>query len=117
MRKSTLFTLALLAAISASSQTNPANSLTVEKIMRDPKWIGTSPSGPEWSFDGKYLLFSWNPEKATSDSVYYITPTALTPKKHPGPSGRIYWTMPVSGTIPNVPNTCLCARAIFTWAM
>jgi dipeptidyl aminopeptidase/acylaminoacyl peptidase len=47
--------------------------LTVEKIMRDPKWIGTSPSNPYWTEDGKYLLFNWNPERAVSDSLYYIT--------------------------------------------
>jgi dipeptidyl aminopeptidase/acylaminoacyl peptidase len=57
--------------------------LTVEKIMRDPKWIGTSPSNPYWSNDGKYLFFSWNPEKATSDSLYYITKDNLTPRKAP----------------------------------
>jgi len=28
------------------------DKLTVEKIMRDPKWMGTSPSGTQWSFDG-----------------------------------------------------------------
>lgn len=55
--------------------------LTVEKIMRDPKWIGTSPKDPSWTADGKYLLFSWNPEKAISDSVYYISSTDLVPKK------------------------------------
>ena len=55
--------------------------LTVEKIMRDPKWIGTSPSNPYWSEDGKYLLFNWNPEAAVSDSVYYITSGNLTPVK------------------------------------
>jgi len=55
--------------------------LTVEKIMRDPKWIVTSPSNPYWSEDGKYLLFNWNPESAISDSVYYITPTNLSPVK------------------------------------
>ncbi|HEX6427284.1 MAG TPA: prolyl oligopeptidase family serine peptidase, partial [Niastella sp.] len=55
--------------------------LSVEKIMRDPKWIGTSPSTPLWSADGKYLLFNWNPEKATTDSLYYITPTATVPQK------------------------------------
>jgi dipeptidyl aminopeptidase/acylaminoacyl peptidase len=55
--------------------------LTVEKIMRDPKWIGTSPSNLQWTADGKYLLFNWNPEKATTDSLYYITPTATVPQK------------------------------------
>jgi dipeptidyl aminopeptidase/acylaminoacyl peptidase len=55
--------------------------LTVEKIMRDPKWIGTSPSNLQWTADGKHLLFNWNPEKATVDSVYYISLTATTPQK------------------------------------
>jgi dipeptidyl aminopeptidase/acylaminoacyl peptidase len=55
--------------------------LTVEKIMRDPKWIGASPANPQWTAGGKYLVFNWNPEKASADSVYYITPTATTPQK------------------------------------
>jgi dipeptidyl aminopeptidase/acylaminoacyl peptidase len=57
------------------------NPLTIEKIMRDPKWMGTSPSNLQWTADGKYLLFNWNPEKAATDSLYYITPTATTPQK------------------------------------
>jgi dipeptidyl aminopeptidase/acylaminoacyl peptidase len=49
------------------------DSLTVEKIMRDPKWIGTSPSNPFWNADGTKLYFAWNPENAPSDSLYYIS--------------------------------------------
>lgn len=80
MRKLQLFSVALLITTAAAwSQTT--GTLTVDKIMRDPKWIGTSPSGPSWSLDGKYLSFDWNPEKAASDSTYYITPTSLTPQK------------------------------------
>ncbi len=55
--------------------------LTVQKIMRDEKWIGTSPSNPYWSSDSKYLFFNWNPEKAVSDSIYYITKDNLIPEK------------------------------------
>jgi len=55
--------------------------LTVEKIMRDPKWIGTSPSSPFWSADGQKLYFNWNPDKAPSDSVYYITLNKHQPVK------------------------------------
>lgn len=58
--------------------------LTVEKIMRDPKWIGTSPSNLQWTADGKYLLFNWNPEKAAADSLYYITTTVTVPQKSSG---------------------------------
>lgn len=49
--------------------------------MRDPKWIGTSPSAPYWSYNGKELFFNWNPEKAVSDSLYSITLTDKTPRK------------------------------------
>ena len=55
--------------------------LTVDKIMRDPNWIGTSPSNVQWSNDGKYIYFNWNPEKALADSTYYITLTNKTPVK------------------------------------
>lgn len=44
--------------------------LTVENIMRDPKWIGTSPSGIFWSYDSKQIYFKWNPGKNLSDSSY-----------------------------------------------
>ncbi len=59
------------------------NSLTVEKIMRDPKWIGTSPSSTFWDADGLKLYFQWNPDKVASDSLYFITTQNLTPQKVP----------------------------------
>jgi dipeptidyl aminopeptidase/acylaminoacyl peptidase len=55
--------------------------LTVEKIMRDPSWIGTSPSNPQWNQDGQYLFFSWNPTNAPADSLYFITLNNKTPVK------------------------------------
>ncbi len=51
--------------------------------MQDPKWIGTSPSRPYWSANGKYLFFQWNPEQAPSDSLYYITREDPNPRKAP----------------------------------
>jgi dipeptidyl aminopeptidase/acylaminoacyl peptidase len=71
--------LLLLAAMAQAQQGKPV--LTVEKIMQDQKWIGTSPSNPFWSADGRYLFFSWNPENAKSDSLYYITLSDRTPRK------------------------------------
>ncbi len=47
--------------------------LTVEYIMRDPKWIGTSPSGVFWNYDSESIYFKWNPEKNISDSSYYFS--------------------------------------------
>jgi dipeptidyl aminopeptidase/acylaminoacyl peptidase len=46
------------------------SSLTIDKIMQDPKWIGTSPSNHFWALDNSKIYFSWNPEKAFSDSLY-----------------------------------------------
>lgn len=57
--------------------------LSVEKIMRDPKWIGASPSNPEWSADGQTLYFNWNPENAPSDSLYAVSLKNMVPQKVP----------------------------------
>lgn len=58
------FLLFTLTSVIANAQ------LTVEKIMRDPKWMGTQPSNISWSWDGKQIFFSWNPDKNISDSTY-----------------------------------------------
>ena len=79
MKISFSFLLLLLApALWAQKTLAP---LTVEKIMRDQRWIGTSPSSPYWSADGRYLFFSWNPENNKTDSLYYITLVDRTPRK------------------------------------
>src|SRR4051812_10295742 len=75
MRK-LLLLLFLVIAYYAQSQT-----LTVEKIMQDPKWIGTSPTNVFWSYDSKTLYFKWNPEKAISDSFYSYQLNAKVPVK------------------------------------
>ncbi len=80
MLKGIVTYMLLFPTITLFSQTESVK-LTVEKIMRDPKWIGTSPSLPRWSTDSKTLYFNWNPEKATSDSLYFITTTNKTPVK------------------------------------
>jgi dipeptidyl aminopeptidase/acylaminoacyl peptidase len=61
--------------------TNSTAQLTVEKIMRDPKWIGTSPSNLQWGEEGQTLYFNWNPDSAISDSLYYITLANKIPRK------------------------------------
>ncbi len=50
-----------------------AQQLTVEKIMRDPKWIGTSPTNISWTWDNKSIFFLWNPDKNVSDSFYIFS--------------------------------------------
>src|SRR5262245_18598591 len=75
--KKFLFCL-LVAPASYAQQLAP---LTVEKIMRDPRWMGVSPSGIYWSEDSKQVYFSWNPEKNALDSLYSVTLANRTPQK------------------------------------
>jgi dipeptidyl aminopeptidase/acylaminoacyl peptidase len=70
--------LFLFTVISSFAQLSP---LTIEKIMRDPKWMGSQPSNPQWSIDGKTLYFNWNPNKEVADSLYFITLSNKIPTK------------------------------------
>ena len=58
-----------------------AQKLSLEQIMADPKWIGTQPSQPIWSADGKTLYWKWNPDKKTADSLYKSTAPNWLPVK------------------------------------
>lgn len=80
MRFTLLFLLVLFVAPVGMAQ-QALSELTVEKIMRDPKWIGTAPSNLNWSADGKTLYFNWNPDAAAADSLYKITLQNRTPQK------------------------------------
>ena len=75
-----------LLSVDISLAQQKLDKLTVEKIMRDPRWIGTSPSNIYWSGDGNSLYFNWNPDSAPSDSIYFITladhkPTKVSPQR------------------------------------
>lgn len=80
MRKALVTSLSVFIYFIAFTQQKP-EQLTVEKIMRDPKWIGTSPSSISWSNDGNTLFFNWNPDRNPADSLYYITLTNKVPAK------------------------------------
>lgn len=75
-----LVTIAMAVSAGVNAQNAPG-VLTVQKIMSDPRWIGSSPSDAAWSSTGKTLYFSWNPENAPADSVYKITFGNKTPQK------------------------------------
>ncbi len=77
MRKIVVVSFLLITAYCSFAQTK----LTVEKIMRDPKWMGTSPSRPFWDKQGNKLYFLWNPDNRASDSLYYITTANRIPVK------------------------------------
>jgi dipeptidyl aminopeptidase/acylaminoacyl peptidase len=68
MRKLTLMLL-LAAPAAQAQQTAP---LTVEKIMRDQKWIGVAPSNYRWSDDSKTVYFDWNPQNKPKDVLYRV---------------------------------------------
>jgi dipeptidyl aminopeptidase/acylaminoacyl peptidase len=57
------------------------DTLTVEKIMRDPKWIGISPSNIRWSDDSKKIYFKWNPGHDEADALYAIATGNTSPQK------------------------------------
>lgn len=74
----TIVTLFCLSPFALAQSLSP---LTVEKIMRDPKWMGTQPGTPQWDINGSTVYFTWNPDNNTSDSIYYITAGNKTPVK------------------------------------
>lgn len=60
------FASIIFVAVAALAQ----SPLTVEKIMRDPKWMGTSPSNISWDDASKAIYFNWNPDNNPTDSLY-----------------------------------------------
>lgn len=69
MKKYFVFFL-LYAATVQAQQLAP---LTVQKIMRDPKWMGTAPSNYRWAEDSKTVFFTWNPENKDKDQNYKVS--------------------------------------------
>lgn len=74
-----LFTLLLLAGASAQAQQNSA--LSVEKIMRDQKWIGVAPTNFRWAADSKVLFFDWNPENKDKSEGFQVQAASLKREK------------------------------------
>jgi dipeptidyl aminopeptidase/acylaminoacyl peptidase len=72
--------VALVGFISASALAQNT-TLTVEKIMKDQQWVGTSPSNVSWSWDSKSVFFNWNPDKNVMDSFYTYKLNSKQPEK------------------------------------
>jgi dipeptidyl aminopeptidase/acylaminoacyl peptidase len=77
MKKLLIF---LLIITSANTFAQKLDSLTIEKIMRDPKWICTSPSQIRWGDDSKKVYFDWNPKGEYRGDTYSITINNTTPQ-------------------------------------
>jgi len=76
------FVFLLFLGLSSVAFAQHQSSLSVEKIMRDPKWIGTSPNGIFWDLNSKHVYFNWNPEEADLSALHRIsTDGALVPEK------------------------------------
>jgi dipeptidyl aminopeptidase/acylaminoacyl peptidase len=91
-----LLFVSLLPAQQRGTPSNPTRGwLTVETIMRDPKWMGTSPSRIFWSEDGENIYFNWQQKGDEGDSLYVVSARGGTPrhvtieeqKRLPGRSG------------------------------
>lgn len=75
-----LFTILLLTCTTGAFA-QKLDTLTIEKIMRDPKWIGVSPSNIRWSDDSKNIYFNWNPDVSAANDLFVISPTDTKPQK------------------------------------
>ena len=69
----------LFFALVVSTLSYAQSDLSVQKIMQDPNWMGTFPSGVEWDEQSEALYFDYNPEQNVSDSLYKIS--LATPSK------------------------------------
>lgn len=78
MKKYLLFLLLCTGEYTFAQQITP---LTVEKIMRDPKWMGISPTNFHWTADSKTLYFNWNPENKVKEELYKVTTSSPKPVK------------------------------------
>ena len=75
-----LFICFLLAG-SYALQAQELGSLSVEKIMRDPKWMGVSPSNIQWEENSRTVYFNWNPDQVKEDPLYQISVDKRKPQK------------------------------------
>ncbi len=78
MKKYLLFFLLCTGEYAYAQQIAP---LTVEKIMRDPKWMGVAPGNFRWTADSKTLYFNWNPENKPKEELFKISATGSKPVK------------------------------------
>ncbi|MDN3550528.1 prolyl oligopeptidase family serine peptidase [Mucilaginibacter aquaedulcis] len=75
-----LFTL-LFALSATGTFAQKLDTLTIEKIMRDPKWIGISPSNIRWSDNSKKIYFNWNADQSGEEELYNISTGNTKPQK------------------------------------
>jgi dipeptidyl aminopeptidase/acylaminoacyl peptidase len=82
MLRKLVFLPVLLCLLSVAQAQSP---LSVDYIMRDPKWMGTFPSSHSWSEDSKSIYFRYNLEQDPSDSLYKIELSS------PSKISKVHW--------------------------
>jgi dipeptidyl aminopeptidase/acylaminoacyl peptidase len=65
-------TVLLLCFLIISNFSFGQSPLSVEKVMQNPKWMGTFPSNVQWSENGKAIYFNYNKDGDPADSLYKI---------------------------------------------
>jgi dipeptidyl aminopeptidase/acylaminoacyl peptidase len=78
--KKILFSLFLFST-TFYTQAQELGTLTVDKIMSDPVWMGISPSNVQWSADSKTIYFQWATGVEKKSSWYFITTSNTKPQK------------------------------------
>src|SRR5438270_6532987 len=55
--------------------------LTVERVASAPSIIGTAPTRPTWSPDGRWLAFLWNDRGGSTRDIWVVESTGTTPRR------------------------------------
>ncbi|MBN3519021.1 S9 family peptidase [Algoriphagus lutimaris] len=80
-RKLFFLPLLFIAILELHAQSN----LSVEYIMRDPKWMGTFPSSVRWDDSSQQIYFKYNAENDPADSLYKINLSS------PSVISKVHW--------------------------
>ena len=75
-----LFTLILI-VFCTQAFAQKLDTLTVEKIMRDPKWIGISPTEINWSDDSKKIYYELDLHNGAPATLFSVGVTENKPEK------------------------------------
>lgn len=73
------FLVFLLSVCAVSLGYSQQSTLSVEKIMQDPAWMGTFPSNIHWGTNSETIYFEYNLKEEPADSLYKIN--INSPKK------------------------------------
>jgi len=76
-----LLTISFFVYPQQNEKSNSKLELTIKNIMRNPKWMGTSPSDIRWSEEGSKIYFMWNPDNNDGDSLYSVSVSGGVPQK------------------------------------